>query len=227
MHRLVRTIQHIARHEVEQQAAPALAVVQSAFGANGTSDYSCTVQLRDSGMVLPHVPVATPVIGHASLPREGDLVLVAFAGGDLHAPVIIGRLYNEEVAPPKNAAGDFVTILPGDEDDPNKRLELRVTTPGDGTRSVAITLAGNSVSVELTIDDESIKLAAQDTSLELRQSGSSDGVATLMSGDAKVTIKQSGDVAVETTGKLTLKASDIEIKADASVKISGATVDIN
>jgi uncharacterized protein involved in type VI secretion and phage assembly len=227
MHRLVHTIQKIARHEAEQFAAPALAVVKSVHGSNGASDYACTVQLRDSGIVLPRVPIATPVIGHASLPREHDLVLVAFAGGDLHAPVVIGRLYNEEVAPPKNAAGDFVTILPGDEDDPNKRLELRVTTPGDGTRSVAIKLAGNSVSVELTFDDQSIKFAAGDTSLELKQSSSSDGVAELKSGDIKLTIKQSGDVSVDTTGKLTLHANDIEIKADASVKIKGATVDIN
>jgi len=42
-----------------------------------------------------------------------------------------------------------------------------------------------------------------------------------------VTIKQSGDISVETTGNLTLKASQIEIKADASVKISGATVELN
>jgi uncharacterized protein involved in type VI secretion and phage assembly len=227
MHRLVHTIQQIARHEVEQQAAPALAVVKSVHGANGTRDYSCTVQLRDSGIVLPHVPIATQVIGHASLPRQHDLVVVAFAGGDLNAPIVIGRLYNEEVAPPKNAEGELVTVLPGDEDDPTKRLEIRVSTPGDGTRSLVVKLAGSGVTVELSVDDESISLKAQDTSLELRQSGASDGVAVLKAGDAKVTVKQSGDVSVETTGKLTLKASDIEIKADSSVKIKGATVDIN
>lgn len=227
MHRLVNTIQQIARHEAAQQAAPALAVVQSVHGSNGTKEYACTVQLRDSGVVLPKVPIATQVIGHAALPREGDLVLVAFAGGDLHAPVVVGRLYNEEVEPPKHAAGELVTVLPGDETDANKHLELRVKTPGDGTRSIVITLAGSSVNVELAIDDEGIRLKAQDASLELKQTGASDGQAELKVGDAKVTIKQSGDISVETTGNLTLKASQIEIKADASVKISGATVELN
>jgi uncharacterized protein involved in type VI secretion and phage assembly len=224
MHRLVQTIQQIARHEVEQQAAPQLAVVQSVHGSN---DYSCTVQLRDSGIVLPKVPVATQVIGHASLPRENDLVLVAFAGGDLHAPVIIGRLYDDEVRPPKNAAGEHVTVLPGDETEATKSLELRVKTPGDGTRSLVLTLAGDSVNIKLTIDDGSIKLEAQDTSLVLTQSGSSDGKAELKAGDNKVTIEESGNISVECSQKLTLKAADIEIKADNSVKISGTTVELN
>jgi uncharacterized protein involved in type VI secretion and phage assembly len=228
MHRMVQTIQQIARHEAEQCAAPALAVVKSVHGSGGASHaYACTVQLRDSGVVLPKVPIATQVIGHAALPREHDLVLVAFAGGDLHAPVVVGRLYNEEVAPPKHEEGEFVTILPGDETDPSQSLELRVKTPGDGTRSVALTLSGNSVSVEVTIDDQTIRLKTQDASLELTQSGASDGKAELKVGEAKVTLEQSGDVSVQTSGKLTLKAADIEIKADSSVKISGATVEVN
>jgi uncharacterized protein involved in type VI secretion and phage assembly len=227
MHRLVQTIQQIARHEAAQQAAPSLAVVQSVHGANGTKEYACTVQLRESGVVLPKVPIATQIIGQVHLPRKNDLVLVAFAGGDLHAPVVIGRLYNEEVEPPKHAPGELVTVLPGDETDQNKALELRVKTPGDGTRSVTLTLAGTSVAIEVAIDDESIRFTVQDVSLELKQTGASDGQAELKVGDAKVTLKQSGDVSVETTGNLTLKAKQIEIKADASVKISGATVELN
>jgi hypothetical protein len=63
--------------------------------------------------------------------------------------------------------------------------------------------------------------------LELTQSGASDGKAELKVGDAKVTLEQAGDVKIETTGKLSLKATDIEIKADASVKVSGTTVELN
>jgi uncharacterized protein involved in type VI secretion and phage assembly len=226
MHRIVQTIQQIARHEAEQQLAPALAIVESVQGtAGGAASYSCTVQLRDSGLTLPKVPIATPVIGHVSLPAEGDLVLVAFAGGDLHAPVVIGRLYSDEVMPPKNAQGELVTILPGGEADETKRLEWRISTGSE--RSLVLKLAGSSVSVEVSITDKGIELKTGEVTLALTQSGASDGKAELKAGDAKVTIEQKGDVSIETTGKLKLKASDIEITADAKVKISGATVELN
>jgi uncharacterized protein involved in type VI secretion and phage assembly len=224
MHRLVSTIQQIARHEAAQQAAPCLGLVQSVHGSGLGSDYSCTVALRESGVVLPKVPIAVQFIGFASLPRENDLVLVAFAGGDLHAPVVIGRLYNEEVAPPKNAPGELIAFLPGDAKTSNDRIELTVAT--DGGRKIGLKLAG-SVSIEVLIDDGGIQFKAQDVSLALTQSGPADGKAELKVGDAKVTLEQSGDVSVETTGSLKLKAGQIEIKADASVKISGATVELN
>jgi uncharacterized protein involved in type VI secretion and phage assembly len=223
MHRMVQTIQQIARHEVAQQAAPCLAVVTEVHTTG--PDYACTVQLRDSGVVLPKVPIAVQFIGFASIPREHDLVLVAFAGGDLHAPVVIGRLYNEEVEPPKNAPGELVSILPGDETAETKRVELRVAT--DGKRSVTLSLAGDSVSIKLAVDDDGIHFKTQDVTLDLTQSGASDGQAVLKVGDAKVTLEQAGDISVETKGKLSLKAMDIEIKADASVKISGTTVELN
>jgi uncharacterized protein involved in type VI secretion and phage assembly len=228
MHRLVSTIQQIARHEVEQHVAPALGIVQTLHAMNGgKNDYSCTVELRDSGVVLPRVPLATQLIGLTALPRENDLVLVIFAGGDLHAPVIVGRLYNEKVAPPKHAAGELVTILPGGEKDEKKALVLKVATKGDGKRSMKLSLAGDSVNVELVIDDGGIRFKAQDVSLTLKQSSSNDGMAELKVGDAKVTLKQNGDVAVTAKGKLQLKAKEIEISADAKVKVSGKTIELN
>jgi uncharacterized protein involved in type VI secretion and phage assembly len=228
MHRLVSTIQQIARHEVEQQVAPALAVVQTLHAkSGGKNDYSCTVELRDSGVVLPRVPLATQLIGLAALPREHDLVLVVFAGGDLHAPVIVGRLYNEKVAPPKHEAGELVTFLPGDEKDEKKALVLKVTAKGDGKRSMKLSLKGDSVSVELVIDDSGIRFKAQDVSLVLKQTSSNDGLAELKVGDSKVTVKQSGDMTVTAKGKLQLKANEIEIKADTKVKVSGKTIELN
>jgi uncharacterized protein involved in type VI secretion and phage assembly len=226
MQRAVQTIRSIARHEVQQRWISALALVKSVQGTNGTKNYSCTVELRETGIVLPEVPIATSVIGAVSLPRENDLVLVMFPGGDVHGAVVIGRLYNEEVSPPKHGEGEFVTVLPGDEESEDKRLELRVKTPGDGTRNLTLTLAG-SVKVELIVDDEGIQLKAQDTQLTLKQTGSSDGKAELKVGDCKVTMEQGGDVSIEATGTLTLKASKIDLSGDTSVKIAGQTVELN
>lgn len=226
MHQMVQTIRQIARHELEQQWGANLAVVKSVFGTNGTQEYACTVQLRESGIVLPHVPIATGVIGMASLPRENDLVLVMFAGGDLHAPVIVGRLYSEAVAPPTHGPGELVTVLPGDETSADKRLELRITTPGDGTRALKLTLDG-SVKVELIVDDTGVQVQAGDATLKVTQTGSSDGTVELATSGAKLTIEQGGDVTLEAQGTLTLKATKIDIKGDAQVSIGGQIIKLN
>jgi uncharacterized protein involved in type VI secretion and phage assembly len=226
MHRVLQTIRQVARHEIDQRCSVSLGVVKSTHGTNGEQNYACTVQLRESGIVLPKVPIATNLIGTAALPREKDLVVVVFAGGDMHSPIVMGRLYSEDVAPPKNTQGQFVAVLPGDEQASDKRLELTVDTPGDGTRSIHLVLDG-SVKVELTVDDGGIKLKAQDTTLALTQSGSSDGRAELKCGDNKVLIEQSGNITIEAAGTLKLKATKIEISGDATVKIAGQTVDLN
>lgn len=227
MQQIVHTMRQIARHEVEQHWQASLAVVTTLHAADASNHlYACTVQLRESGLVLPKVPIATGLTGMAALPRENDLVIVLFIGGDAHAPVVIGRLYNEAVAPPENAPGDWVTVLPGDEGDAEKRLELRVKTPGDGSRDIQLKLGG-SVEIALTINDGGIELKAQDTTLKLTQSSSSDGKAELKVGDSSVTIEQGGDVKVEAAGTLTLKANKIEISGDVSVKVAGQTIDLN
>ena len=89
MQRIVHTLRQIARHEVQQHWHPALAVVKTLHGNDGREQfYACTVQLRESALVLPRVPIATGMTGTAGLPRENDLVVVLFMGGDLHAPVV-------------------------------------------------------------------------------------------------------------------------------------------
>jgi uncharacterized protein involved in type VI secretion and phage assembly len=227
MQRIVHTLRQIARHEMQQHWHASLAIVKSVHGADASNQYyACTVQLRETGLVLPKVPIATSVTGVAALPRENDLVVVQFIGGDLHAPVVIGRLYNEIVAPPQNAPGEYVTVLPGDESSTDKRLELRINTPGDGTRAIKLLLDG-SVAIALNIDNGGIELKAQDTVLKLTQSSSSDGKAELKVGDSSVTIEQGGDITIEATGTLKLKANKIEIAGDASVKVTGQSIDLN
>lgn len=226
MHRLVGTLRSIAREEVRQQWQPALAVVTSVHGRNGDELHACTVRLRETGIVLPRVPIATGLIGVVALPAEGDLVLVGFAGGDLHAPVVLGRLYNEQVAPPEHGPGELVAWLPGGEEDAEKSLRLTVKTPGDGTRALELVLDG-SVRVELRVDDEGVRLAAQDATFSLTQTGGSDGKAELKVGQASIVVEQGGDVTVEAGGTLTLKGTTVEISGDATVKVAGQTIQLN
>lgn len=107
-----------------------------------------------------------------------------------------------------------MTVLPGDEADTDKRLELRVKTPGDGTRAIHLQLGG-SVEIAVNIDDAGIELKAQDTTFKLTQSSSSDGKAELKVGDSSVTIEQGGDVKIEAAGII-----DIESEQDRTFRRS-------
>jgi len=226
MHRVVNTISQIARHEAAQRCYANLGVVKSVHGSNGDKFYACTVELRDSGIVLPKVPIATGLIGTVALPREKDLVVIVFAGGDLHNPVVVGRLYSEDVDPPRHGPGEFAALLPGDETSSDKRIEFRVTTPGDGTRAITLVLDG-TVKIELNIDDGGVHIVTGDVQLNLTQSSSSDGQAELKIGDSKILVEQSGDITIQASGTLTLKGAKVEVSADSTVKIAGSEVDIN
>jgi len=227
MHRVVNTIRQIARYEAEQHCYASLGVVISVYGSNGDKFYACTVQLRDCGVVLPKVPIATGVIGMVSLPREKDLVVVIFPDGDLHHAVVVGRLYSEDVEPPKHDAGELALLLPGDEDSSDSRMELRIKTPGDGTRALNLVLDG-TVKIELDVDDSGFSLKAGDVELNLSQSSASDGQAELKIGDSSILIEQqSGNVTIEASGTLKLKGAQVEIDGDSSVKVSGTEVSLN
>lgn len=223
MHQVVQVMRQIARHEAMQRNAAYLGVVKSVQG--GPDDHSCTVELRESRIVLPNVPIAVGVLGFASLPAEGDLVMVLFLGGDLHAPIIAGRLYTQDLKPPQHGPGELVLQLPVSAD-ASERVELRIKTPGDGSRALSLVLDGD-VRVAVEIADDGITLTAQDAKLQLSQTGSSDGQLAITVGEAKMTFAQNGDVSLETTGKLTLKGQSVEISGDASVKVAGQTIDLN
>lgn len=220
---LVQTVRGIARDEVSQRWTTATAVVKSLHGG---SEHACTVQLRESGLLLPRVPIAVGVLGAVALPNEGDLVIVAFAGGDVHGGVIVGSVYDENTAPPDHGPGQVVLNLPAGETSDDARLLLTVNVPGDGTRSATLTLGG-SVTVSVTVDDGGVVVTAGEASLALKQSSSSDGTAELKVGGSSVLIEQGGDVTVKATGTLTLEGTKVEISGDATVKVAGQTIALN
>src|SRR5207247_11099594 len=98
MSTIVSTIQEIVRQELRSGRAVALGLVEAVFphatGGDG-DNYGCDVRLKNSGLVLRRVPVATGHVGTVAIPNVGDLVLVAFDKGDVNQPIVIGRLYND------------------------------------------------------------------------------------------------------------------------------------
>lgn len=216
-HAFVRTFRDIARHEVEQRMSVDIAQVTSTSSVDGT--FTCGVQTRAMGLPLKAVPIAVGVLGFASLPEVGDLVVVVFAGGDIHSPVIVGRLYDDETKPPENKPGEMVLVRPQGTESGSSTLDV-VLKAGDDGRSLKITLAGK---VEAIVDEEKISLVAGDAELVL----DSGGEATVKVGsDASLVLKKNGDVAIK-GNKLSLKATEIEIAGDAKVKVTGQTLELN
>ncbi|WP_261986960.1 phage baseplate assembly protein V [Actinomadura sp. HBU206391] len=222
---MVDSIRRIARAENGRAAWPALGLVTSVHtGSEAAPELSCTVRLRESGVVLPHVPIAVGTLGFAAPPSEGDLVLVLFAGGDLHAPAIAGCVYDERVAAPVSEPGQVVAWLPRSEPDETKRLEIIMRTADE--RSVALRLAGD-VEVLVTVQEEKVELVVGRATITLTASSGDDATAEIKAGDAVVRIEQAGDVTVEAAGKLTLKGETVEIAGSSEVKVTGQTIKLN
>jgi len=204
---LLETIQGIVREELGRVRTAELATVQSQHPHESGSDkdnYACTVELRTSGTVLKQVPVATPRVGTVSIPAVGELVLVQYLNGDVNAPVITGRFYNDADRPPENADGQAIMHLPlGAADDEAVHAELH---SGD-KRELVLKLGAN---LALTMRDD-------DPAVELE-----------IGGDKLLTIAQDGALKLECGGAIEIKGDGITLDAGSGTfKAKGNTVELN
>lgn len=140
---LIDIIRAVVRDELKSLRLGDLAVVQDVFPhADGDSNnYECNVKLREAQLELRKVPIATPHLGMVSAPRVGDLVLVSYVAGDPQRPIVVGRLYTDEAAPPVH-----------DQD------EWRVHAPYGGETSIAID------------KDQSVVITAGETTVTIKKS---------------------------------------------------------
>ncbi len=215
---VVALIQAIVREELNRWHVGDLGVVTSVFphgAADDRENYECNVLLKNAGLELRKVPIATPTIGAAAVPNVQDLVLVTFVGGDMNQPVIIGRLYNDQQRPPLNKPNEMAFHLPLDADD-DAALKLAVRSGGDHDPKRQIEVAMGT------------KLVAR--------LGDGDPLVSLEGEKVTLTVAASGDVTIESKGKLAITASSgLELKSDGSVNIEaggamtikGATIDLN
>jgi uncharacterized protein involved in type VI secretion and phage assembly len=203
---LYSTIQRIVQNELGRVRTAEIAVVQEQHPHASESDkdnYACTVKLRATDIVLKKVPIATQRIGSVSIPAVGELVLVQFVGGDINAPIITGRLYNDEDRPPVNDDSQAIVHLPlGASDSSAVHLEL---LSGD-TREIVIKL-GTGLALNMRDDDPVIEL-------------------TVDGGKATLQIDRDGAVKVESQGDLEIKGNQIKIEAQGQFSLKGGTVKI-
>lgn len=164
---------------------------------NDKDNYECNVKLKNKDLELRKVPLATQGIGLAHVPSVGDMVLVAFLEGDINAPVIIGRLYNEAERPPVSKDEEIVFQPPYKQSSDKRRLHME--------------LPGGMV---MTVTDDSVKVQAGKTLLTIKV-------------DGEVTVDSNADVTIKAKGDMTLSASNLNIKAEQALKVNaGSTADI-
>jgi phage baseplate assembly protein gpV len=212
---LYDSIARIARHESNARSIAAIGEVTNVHPADGAAaDHAVTVKLRESGLALPRVPIAVGVLGFAAIPAVGDLVLIVFADGDLHDPVVVGRLYRSDVAPPQHKEGEVVLRLPSAAE-PKLNCEI----VGDPA-SITVTLP-DDVTFELTASK--IRGKAGDAELTLDARGRIEAKV----GDSSITLKKDGTVQVKCKDFKLQADGNLELKASGSVKVKGATVELN
>lgn len=246
MESVVGVMKRVAEHEARRILTTELGVVTAVFphADEGDGDnYQVNVQLK--GRLLPggermelrQVPVATPYLGFAAIPNVGDLVLVQFIGGDVNAPVVTGRLYNDEDRPPPNLQDELLIRHRKDEGG-----SVRIDAEG------RIVLTSRSEENTLTVDDEAITLKNEKFSLTIDFSGekivlssdrdlqlvASSGTLSLQGNAVEITSKSdvkitasSGKLAAEVLEASVKASSNATIEASAAMTIKGATVDVN
>jgi len=211
---IVATMKKVAEQEARRISTLELGVVTSVFPHASDSDkdnYQCSVKLKHrkqpdgSDFELRKVPVATSHIGLAHIPNVGDLVVLGFLYGDLNAPIVLGRLYNDEDLPPKNDVGQMV--LEGIETvSLTTKKGTRIEIDADGNLIIDakgdVTIKGG----EVKINDGSKGVARQDDMVEV----------TIPSGSFIVAVGPPGSgtpnpAPVKVQGKITSSSGSVKI----------------
>jgi phage baseplate assembly protein gpV len=166
MDSIVSIMQQIAARETEKIFTNELGIVTAIFPHEAESDknnYQCSVNLKNrkktngSDFELRKVPIATHHIGTVHIPNVGDLVVVSFINGDLNAPVIMGRLYNDEQLPPVSKKEELVVndIEVVKINMKDKKLTLEIDKDGNLTINAfksSILLKNDKASIEIDKD---------------------------------------------------------------------------
>jgi uncharacterized protein involved in type VI secretion and phage assembly len=201
-----------------------LAIVTQVYtdqSGGGAVNPSVNARLRGSGVELQRIPVAVGRMGLSAVPREGDLVVVGFVGGDLDGALILGSLYDEQNRPPAAGPDEIVYVVPEDDEGGVRRLDVQLQN-------------GNKV----TLEDDVITIDMGGTTVTVSSGGN---VAVHSKKDVEITsdgnlrfeaqgnieLKAAGNLTAEATGNATLKASAAAaVEGAATAKLKGASTTI-
>lgn len=229
---ITSTIQEIVRNEMRRTRVAELGLVEAVYAhaaAEDNDNYGCDVRLKNSGLLLKRVPIATGHLGTATIPNEGDLVLLVFDKGDVNQPIVIGRLYNDEDRPPLNDSNEVIFRLPlAAEDDQTIKAAIRNIATNEPARQLLVEMTPK---ISLHINDGTIHAMAGKSEMKLDQTSESGGTVTAVAGGTRITLNQDGDITIEAAGSMTLKANrdltleaqNITIKSNLKTSIEAGT----
>ena len=228
---MVEVIRKIVEAEVRKIHVAELGVVTSIFPHSSDSDkdnYECNVKLKNTGLELQRVPVATQHIGLAHIPKVDEMVLVTFLNGDINAPIIIGRMYTAEDRPPANDGEEIIYIPPYSENADLRRVHMELPS-----------------GIILSVTDDVLSVEAGKTTLKINRDGdveleSNAKINVTASGDMsfsadKITMESKNDIVIKAGAKATLeskspmslKGAEVKIEAQGAMSIkAGATANI-
>jgi phage baseplate assembly protein gpV len=201
---IVETMRGIAQRELYKLHLPTLGVVTSIFPHSAAGDkdnYECNVRLKNADVELRKVPIATQCIGLAGIPRVGDLVMVLFIDGDVNAPIVVGRLYNDEDRPPLNNAEEIIYVPPYNADPKVRRIYLEFPQ-----------------GMIFKITDDEVDIKAGDTKVIVLRNGD-----VVIESKANVNVTADGDATLKSKGNMTITGSSIKIESDNDLNLKSGT----
>jgi uncharacterized protein involved in type VI secretion and phage assembly len=229
---IIDAVKKVAENELKKVLTTELGVVTSVFphSTDGDNDnYECSVRLKDKDMELRRVPMMTQHIGLSNPLHVGDLVVVTFINGDINAPIILGRLYNDEDRPPVSKQEEVIYKPPYSKNPDLKRLNI--VLPGPEAENVNIEVHDDVMTTKVGKSAVTIKQAGM---IELKTEPGKKCIIILddkglrIDTGGDIQIHSSGAMTIECDSDLTLKAQNIKMEAQQAIKMkSGTTLDIN
>jgi len=212
---LIPTLRAIVRDELARMRWCELGSVTTVYSrdADGSkNNHQVNLKLLQSGIELQRVPVASPRIGLSALPNQGDLMLVAFANGDLNAPTALGCLYDDQSHPPVAQDHEVVYQPPDASDSSVRRIHVELQSGGT-----------------LTLDDDKLNIVMGDTSLVVNRDGDvvikSKGKLTL-NAESDIEIEANGDLKLSAQNQVTVQGATVSVQGQGQAELKGATVSI-
>jgi hypothetical protein len=202
---IVGIMKKVAQNEAQSVYTTELGIITAVFPHKDEEDkenYQCNVKLKNKKMPdgkdfeLRKVPIASPYMGLVCIPNVEDLVIINFIGGDINAPVITGRLYNDKDRPPPNKEKEFLL-----KHDVKEGGSIKLDEEGK------IIITSKNEKNIFTIEDEKISSENDKSSITIEQEN-----ITAKNEKASISIEQD-DITVKNE-KCTVKLTGSSINID-------------
>lgn len=156
------------------------------------------------------VPMAGNGRGFYALPEVGDEVALIFERGDLRFPCVVGAVWNGKNTPP--------------ESNSDGKNDIRVFKSRSG-HVFQFNDSSDAPSVTLLFNDQQKKVAIDQNGIYLDDNNGNS--LTISSQDGSVTIKANGTLSLTASSISIHSQGTLSIIADATLTMTGTTININ